>query len=288
MQIKVYPIILISTALFLAGCDLLHDRRETARVIATAGGLEVARYRANGFQLMAYQRLDSTGEQPLVIYIEGDGHAWHRRNHLADDPTPRYPLALKLAARDTRHLVVYLARPCQYIGTENEQHCQERYWSSHRYAPEVIKAYDSVIDSIKSKAHPSSIMLVGYSGGGTIAALVAARRVDIAMLVTIAGNLDLNSWTTYHRVTPLHASLDPADYGESLQKLRQIHFVGEDDRLVPPDVIRRYLEKIQDHGFTTLRVIENFDHHCCWTTIWPDLLCRQSGIPGNWCPVDPR
>jgi pimeloyl-ACP methyl ester carboxylesterase len=115
--------------------------------------------------------------------------------------------------------------------------------------------------------------LVGYSGGGSIAVLLAARRQDIAWLVTIGANLDLGFWTTLHDVTPLSGSLNPAYYAASIQKLPQLHLIGEKDKIVPASVSRAYLDKVVDKENIRFKTISGFDHQCCWADIWPQPLC---------------
>jgi hypothetical protein len=66
----------------------------------------------------------------------------------------------------------------------------------------VISASNQAVDALKQRYGAQEIVLVGYSGGGAVAALVAARRTDVVRLVTVAGNLDHLAWTHLHSVPP--------------------------------------------------------------------------------------
>ncbi len=128
-----------------------------------------------------------------------------------------------------------------------------------------------------------SIALFGYSGGGAIAALVAARRDDVGSLVTVAGNLDHVAWTSLHKVSPLHGSLNPAAAATSLRNLPQVHFVGGDDAIVPPSIAESYRARIPESERVAIEVIAGYGHRCCWENDWPDLLCRQTSLNVEYC-----
>ncbi len=203
----------------------------------------------------------------LHVYIEGDGAAWSSPYHPPRDPTPRAPVALGMAAKDAAAAVVYLGRPCQYLEAEALRGCPEKYWTSHRFAPEVLTAYQQALDQLKLRFNARQLRLYGYSGGGVLATLLAVRRNDVVQLVTVAAPVAVAKWTSWHAVTSLHGSLDPAQ--ESLDHLPPaIHFVGGRDGVTPPAVVA---------GFATqsggqLRVEPEFDHQCCWSRDWQRLL----------------
>ena len=140
-----------------------------------------------------------------------------------------------------------------------------------RYGDAVLDAVSAAIDQIKNDT-AANVLLVGFSGGGTIATLLAARRSDIAAVITVAANLDTRYWTDLHGVTPLTGSANPAALGAALRHIPQLHYTGAQDRVVPSAVVRSYLAAAglpaQDH----LVVVPGFDHHCCWAERWPQLL----------------
>lgn len=208
----------------------------------------------------------------LTVYLEGDGLAWISRSQVSLNPTPLEPTALKLALRHPGTAAAYLARPCQYVYGPDARNCSKAYWTDQRFSPEVVVAVNEAVDQLKTRAGARRITLVGFSGGGAVAALVAARRTDMRMLITIAGNLDTDAWTKHHGITPLDGSLNPADQWQLLRSVQQLHFVGSDDSVVPEAVIRSYLNRYPTDLRPELRVVQGFGHHCCWEQQWANLI----------------
>lgn len=208
----------------------------------------------------------------ITVFIEGDGQAWIDRVTPSDDPTPREPIGLELAVASDNPASAYIARPCQYTLEADRIRCHTAVWTHARYSETVLTATSEAIDHLKRQFQAQKVVLVGYSGGGTVAALVATRRNDIARLITLAANLDTDYWTRLHRVTPLVGSLNPADFGEELRDIPQLHFVGADDDIVPADVTRSFMQKIGRSVTGTVKIIDGADHTCCWADKWPQLL----------------
>jgi dienelactone hydrolase len=150
--------------------------------------------------------------------------------------------------------------------------CNEKYWSSHRFAPEVVVAINHAIDKLKQRFKAKKLALVGYSGGGAIAALVAARRSDVVRLITVAGNLDHVFWTRQRNLTSLHGSLNSADDWQALLNIPQLHFIGGRDLVISRDVTESYLDRYPADRRPQIKVIEEFDHLCCWVKRWSELL----------------
>jgi dienelactone hydrolase len=260
----------IGAALWLAGCasHSVPERGALAERIAFERGFVRIDMKAGRFHLRSYLGPQG-GRDILHVYIEGDGFAWVTRYRPSANPTPTSPVALKLAVRDSRD-VAYLARPCQYVSVHDDE-CPQRYWTQARFGQEVIDAIDDAITQLKQKSGHTRVVLIGYSGGGAIAALVSARRTDVQQLVTVAGNLDHRAWARLHGVTPLRESLNPPDYWRELAPIRQTHIVGESDLVVPLDVYRSYRRALPESADITLRVVPQA-HDCCWENVWPALL----------------
>ena len=266
----------ILLSILLAGCGHLQDRHATALGIADSGNLIPGSLATGQFRLTIFHRGLDQKSTALAVYIEGDGYAWKRKNLLSDDPTPIDPVALKLAAKDLSSSVLYIARPCQYLSPEELKNCDPKYWSTHRFAEEVIRAVNTAVDWGARKSGTAKVYLYGYSGGGAVAALVAARRTDVARLTTIAANLDQVLWTTELGLAPLSGSLNPADATDKLQDIPQVHFAGSEDKIVPVNILEAYRARFGDNANIILRIIPGFDHHCCWADSWPNLLLKPN------------
>ncbi|MFI4937523.1 MAG: hypothetical protein ACHQJ6_03310, partial [Candidatus Berkiellales bacterium] len=142
------------------------DRAETA-------GFKTITINAPPFHLTSYEKSPPTPNALMRVYIEGDGNSWRTKTQLSNNPTPKHPLALELAISDPHPQVIYIARPCQYTPLTLEPACDPKYWSSHRYAAEVIHAYNTALDHLKEKAKNTNFILIGFSGGASVAALLA-------------------------------------------------------------------------------------------------------------------
>jgi len=248
------------------------ERLTTADAIAQEAGFRRVRVRTAPFLLTTYSRIREPGKG-LHIYIEGDGYAWVTRNRVSGDPTPRRPVALELAAEDPAPNVVYLARPCQYTPMEMDTTCEEIYWTDKRFSEEVIRSMDQAVDRFVKDAQSSGIDLIGYSGGGAVAVLVAARRRDVQSLRTVAGNLDPNGLNEYHEVSPLDdASLDPMQVAGKLNLIPQYHFTGTNDPVVPPFIAKNFLERSANVSCVHSMEVNGADHVNGWTEAWPRLL----------------
>lgn len=228
------------------------------------------------FPLRAYVPVQPDGGEHLTIYMEGDGLAWINSRQPSADPTPNNPMALRLALAQPDGQAAYLARPCQYLNTTA---CASRYWTSARFAPELITATNRAVDALKLRAQAHRLTLVGYSGGAAVAALVAARREDVDRLITVAGNLDHAAWTQQLRLSPLTGSANPVDALTELGAIRQWHFAGGRDRIIPPPLLHAFAERFPAAQRPEVVVIDAFDHHCCWAEAWPQLWHQATTSP---------
>jgi hypothetical protein len=265
---------LLAIGLLLSGCigGRLQAQREAAAHVAGKSGWQRINLDAGPFELVSFAPQGLQRATVLTVYIEGDGLAWINGSTPSLDPTPLNPLALRLALRDPSGAAVYLARPCQFVTGVQRRGCQRKYWTSHRFAPEVIEASSSAIEQLKQRFAAERLVLVGYSGGGAVAALIAAQRRDVMRLVTVAGNLDHRTWTADLHLSPLDGSLNPADAWQRLQSVPQMHFVGGQDRVLGESVVESYRARFAPGLAPAVRVLPTFDHHCCWVERWPDLL----------------
>jgi hypothetical protein len=228
------------------------------------------------FILTAYlpdqtKKWGAASNRTLTVYIEGDGLAWISNARQSQDPTPIDPVGLKLALHQPDNEAAYLARPCQYT-SEADMACDAKFWTSHRFAPEVIAATNQAISTLIEKTGATNLRLVGYSGGGAVAVLVSARRSDVIQLITVAGNLDHVRWSMLHRVSPLTGSLNPADIAADLSRLPQTHFVGGHDHNMPQEIAESYVARQVGGKCTAVISIGSAGHGNGWQEEWASLL----------------
>jgi len=262
----------LACAVLMAGCGAEVRHAEEAWRDLLAQRFQRTELAARPFVLTAALR-DEDSTRPLHVYIEGDGRAWLTRDRPSRDPTPLHPVAARLAARDPEPAVLYLARPCQWRPETAAGGCAPALWTSHRYSREVVDAYVAVIEGVVRTRANGRVALIGHSGGGALAALLAMRLEGVDWLLTVAANLDTREWTAHHRVSPLADSLNPADQAHRLRRLPQLHLVGAADEVVPERVARAWVRRGGiDAG--SVRLVAGADHHCCWTEDWPRVLAE--------------
>ena len=210
------------------------------------------------FTLASWQKITAPSGV-YKIYIEGDGYAFNAHGHAAQDPTPRGTLVRELAFGDDSPNVVYLARPCQYVTSPI---CSKRHWTTARFAPEVINAEYAAVKQIVGD---NPVILIGFSGGAQVAGLIAAAKpgLNVKKIITIAGNLDHLAWTQYHNLPPLNESMNLESYRKQFAQIPQIHYVGSDDEVIPPVLVREFVANND-----LVVVVDGASHNEGWEEIY--------------------
>lgn len=250
----------------VAACAGL-DRSATADDIARPAGLARSQDLAGQFVLTTFGRSRAPGS-PLTVYIEGDGLAWLSRTEVSPDPTPRNPVGLRLAAADPSPNVLYVARPCQYAPPSVDRRCANSdYWTDRRFAEEVVASVDAAVTRQAGRG-ARGVRLVGYSGGGAVAVLVAARRNDVIDVRTVAGNLDHVALNRHHGVSQQRGSLNAADVAAKIASIPQLHLIGSRDEIVVPSVAESYARRAGTRGCIELRTVPGATHADGWVEAW--------------------
>lgn len=273
MQIARFQIVIIFivSIVVLQGCAPLPSvqaRIAEAQANAEAHGWSKVDYPDNVLPIVVFRPARIEGKQ-LVIYLEGDGLSWLNRQAPSLNPTPLNPVGLYLALAHKSN-AIYIARPCQFIVWGEFSECEEKYWTSHRFSSLVVNEVNQTLNQLKSEFKAEKFILIGFSGGGALAALLAARRSDVSSFVTISGNLDHQAWTQLHSVSPLFGSLNPANEWRALEHIPQLHLVGGLDKNTGVTVARAYADRFISPP--QIRIFESFDHSCCWRQLWPEIL----------------
>ncbi len=272
-QNVLYCVTLVLSLFFLGSCTL-------PAVPQASNGQSIESFGFNAISVhpvfKSYLRVrpghDDLKTRMLTIYIEGDGASWFFRSIPPSNPTPYRSLVVAMAASDQSEYVLYLARPCQFIDLKTVRECDESLWTDGRFSTQVITLFNQAIDEILRSTPALKINLIGHSGGGTLATLIAAQRSDVNCLVTLASPLDLSAWTQALAIASLLKSKNPADPNANLKQIRQTHFFGERDAVVSMESIGRY-QNFPPH--TDFIMISGFDHQKFWVEHWPTLQ-RQS------------
>ncbi len=157
---------------------------------------------------------------------------------------------------------------------ETQGGCETAYWTERRFSPEVVDASNRAIDLTLEEVSADTLHLVGFSGGGVLATLVAARRDDVRSLTTIGAPLDLAAWVAHHDLTPLSGSLDPARDRASHRTpvTPQVHLIGSKDTVVPQSILDRYLASLPRGAPAEVRRIEGLGHREGWERSWSERI----------------
>lgn len=208
----------------LAGC---------AGVWNAPDDFEYSIIRAGDFEIATWQRITSAND-PVHIYIEGDGRSFNSRGMPTSDPTPRGMLVRDLVERDISPNVAYIARPCQFVMSDS---CTQSDWTDGRFSARVI---DSVATVVQDIAQDRPVVLIGYSGGAMVSGLIIKTHpeINVEKWITIAGVLNHSDWTQYFGDRPLSVSLNM----DTLPHVPQTHYVAEKDRVVPPTLTFKWVD----------------------------------------------
>src|SRR5574344_485855 len=265
-------ILLNISVLFFTACSnkipSLNERKDLAYSLINDKNIIQQDINTNQFNLFSFQKISNSCKDSIKVYIEGDGLSWISRNTISSNPTPINPLALKLMLQDNSSCKIYIARPCQYI---NSNLCEDKYWTSHRFNQKIINAYEEALNSIKNKYSNKTFDLVGYSGGGTIVTILASFRDDINSITTIAGDLDIEEWSKIKNISKLDGSLNPADFSENLENIKQYHLIGSNDKIITKEIFFSYQNRFKNKNCIRYFIYEA-DHNCCWENIYQDHL----------------
>jgi pimeloyl-ACP methyl ester carboxylesterase len=235
--------------------------------MAQQHGFQKYQLKGGEFSHVIYHNSKLGTDSTLHVYLGGDGTPWVGGIIIASDPTPRKPITLKLMAMDESPSLM-LGRPC-YHGHSQQPPCIPEHWTSGRYAEEVVESMVLALRRIMLDYGHTHLHIFGFSGGGGLAMLMAERLSETRSIVTVAGNLDIDTWTDLHGYDPLHGSSNPKQMAPLSRDILQYHLAGGKDTNVPPDLIRNALIN-QPHSRFVL--FEDFTHGCCWEEVWASLL----------------
>lgn len=259
------PLILV---LFIFGCA---DSRKEAEESSFKNGFSRQIVKGGGFALTTYRKITDS-KKPFVFYIEGDGFLGGR-GYISSDPTPRDLMLLNLAFLDKRPNVVYIARPCQFTDPESDPKCSGTYWLDKRMSEEVIFSVNEVIN--KTNISGEKFSLVGFSGGGGVAVLIAARNEKVKDVLTVAANLDHEAFTDFHSkirsVSPMDGSLNPINFAFKVRNVPQLHLAGGKDERVPVSITEKYV-KACSSSCVKSKIFPKNTHSSGWKELWPEIL----------------
>lgn len=247
---------------------------------------------AEGFPplLATYRQSSDSGVRFLWVYLEGDGRPWvpgMMRSEPdeqwklgkvpAKNPSSQQQIAYRLMLAGTGE-ALYLNRPCygynkkhgykeMYGYKKMPETCKAKMWTSDRYSRQTVQALSSALEQVQEQLGARPLIIVGHSGGGALAMLLAEQRADIAAVVTLSGNLDHKAWTEHHNYLPLEGSLNAVNTKLLPRHIPRWHFAGKKDRVIPASMVRQATAGDPYARLSSYPV----DHTCCWQQHWVDI-----------------
>ena len=237
---------------------------------ANLSGLDQQSIQSEGFTLLALQNQLRPAQNQLRpakvlhIYIEGDGQPW-ASGKIATNPGPFKLPTLSLLQQDSSPSL-YLGRPCYFQDLVGNKNCHPSLWTRARYSQQIVDLMVSALLSRKDLDAYEEWVLVGHSGGGTLAYLMAQQLPKVKKVVAIASNLDVDAWVTYHQYAPLDLSLNPARLHS--KPLQLFYLAGGKDKNVPLKLNQHFLNKVN----AEIIFRDEYDHNCCWQKDWSAIL----------------
>ncbi|KPW60483.1 MULTISPECIES: alpha/beta fold hydrolase [Pseudomonas syringae group genomosp. 2] len=245
----------------IAGCQ---SPRADLQQLANQHGRQMQILPAQPFPLAALLPPETFRTTRLRVYLEGDGHAWATATQPSIEPSPRKLFVPQMAVNDPTPSA-YLARPCQFITAPA---CSAALWTNRRFSQAVVTSLSSALDHMKQRYGNNEFELIGYSGGATLALLLAGQRNDITLIQTIAGNLAPNQWTELKGLSPLNGSLDPLDYIQRLALIPQRHLSGTRDEMIPTELAKHYIKQLGNGACSQLVIVSGPSHEDGWEEVW--------------------
>ena len=290
-KIKLAVLSSLALAAIMVACTpVVEEYREiTAERIARPAFMVDRRYATPDMDFQLWERMHKHNE-PANVYIEGDGEATYLNRNVSEDSSPENPVGLHLASRDNAANLVYISRPCMYKESPDPESCNPAFYSNRRFSPEVLAAYDELLNEIKLRYDITEFNLIGYDGGANIAAALAATRNNVASLRTVAGNL-VPSMIYGNTGAVIDADSITADkIAAGLAKIPQHHFIGAGDTVAPPSVYHSFRQSMGESSCVHYTLVQDADHERGWVEKWPELLkatteCEPEYVPA---PLPPR
>ena len=277
-----FNLLLVTVLFIFPGCQT-NSPLEITEQLARKKHLNTQVIHTTEFSIMGMQPSHDKSSDILRIYIEGDGKAWMRSGRPSSNPTPTNRLVHKIMAEDEKRDIAYLARPCQFI---MQPDCSPYIWTFGRYDQKVINSMNEAVTKLKQQYNFKQLELIGYSGGATIALIIAASRDDVISVRTIAGNLDPEFTNNFHKVSPMPTAINPVSFANNLKRVPQIHFYGEKDSIIPKEVSDHYLKFFAHPTCIQTVAVEKASHHDGWTEKWAELLKKEAQCKTQKAHID--
>ncbi|MEO1512429.1 MAG: alpha/beta hydrolase, partial [Planctomycetota bacterium] len=235
----------LTLACVLGGC---HEPTGDSGITGKAA--EVTRIETAHHSLVVHTRTSDAGggDPTLVVLLHGD----------LPTPPPDYHVrvASEVANRHLGVVAAALLRPGYGDGSGNTSSGPLGRATGDGYTSEVVDSVAGAIRHLQSEHGARCTVVVGHSGGGAIAALVASRHHGLVHQLLVVGcPCDLGAWRVHMgRQRPgvdwdTGESLSPIEVAQDMDPAVAVGvIVGEDDDVAPPAISDSYARELESQG----------------------------------------
>ena len=210
----------------------------------------------------------------LHVYLENDGAAFINPTQIAANPSLRASFLMMRLMQEDNNTSLYFSRPCYgFAANQMPTTCNAHYWTDARYSAEVVATLLHALDEAKKHLNKPAekIILIGHSGGGSLALLMAQQRNDVQAVITLAGNLDTDAWVQLHHYSPLSLSLNPFAQPLLPAAIKRWYFAGAEDNNIPFSSIKPSCKRDPS---AHCQVLVGVSHEQGWLAHWPKILAQ--------------
>jgi len=139
----------------------------------------------------------------------------------------------------------------------------------------------SLVQLVNRHVTNDDIILVGHSGGGTLAMLMAEKLDRVSTVITLAANLQVHRWADFHQYSRLQGSLNPNQRAPLPESVRQVHFYSPYDSVIKAEWIQAFSAKQQNVTLVELPV-QGHDQawnafHSAFESVLSEIMTKVSG-----------
>lgn len=244
-------IVIAGILLLLAGWYASADIDRAASDPATCQGT-VGRDWVHGgpecLHIQTYRSAGLTTHPDLVVVLHGDAPF--------NNPSYQYELARDVSADNDDVIAVALLRPGYTDASGNRSSGTRGHTTGDNYTPDVIDAIVGAITSLANAYRPAHVILVGHSGGATIAADIIARYPNVASAaVLVSCPCDVPVFRAHMSAlqhNPMWRlpvrSLSPMELASNINSSTRVRLViGSSDEIASPSLSREYAAKLRQN-----------------------------------------
>ncbi|TSE29871.1 Prolyl oligopeptidase family protein [Tepidimonas thermarum] len=209
-------------------------------------------------QCLLIRRYGPTEPAAMVVWIHGDVSSGGPANY-------HFRLAEKTAEDFSASSVmsVALVRPGYPDGSGASSTVSFLHGGrSDHYTPENISEVAAVIEKLRLKYQPKSVIIVGHSGGAATAAVILGMKPNLAdAAVLVSCPCDLVSWRIGRR--PWVRSENPTQWVNKISaSTRVIALTGTKDDNTSPNLASTYVDLLKSRGINaTFQAVAEATHN---------------------------